>query len=72
MRCDGKVGKPFQAKQGNPPTCRDQEGRRGSYEVLLGTSVFLSRENGMSGKFLARIKGAKYRFQLQDRTWDVS
>ena len=27
---DGKVGIPFQTKQGNRPSCRDQEGRRGS------------------------------------------
>ena len=30
LRCDGKVGIPFQAKQANRPSCRDQEGRRGS------------------------------------------
>ena len=30
LKCDGKVGIPFQTKQGNRPSCRDQEGRRGS------------------------------------------
>ena len=30
LRCDGKVGIPFQTKQGNRTSCRDQEGRRGS------------------------------------------
>ena len=30
LRCDGKVGIPFQTKQGNRPSCRDLEGRRGS------------------------------------------
>ena len=34
LRCDGKVGNPFQTKQGNRPSCRDQEGRRGSEEVM--------------------------------------
>ena len=29
------------------------------------TSVFLSRETGMSGNFVGGIKGAKYRFDLQ-------
>ena len=30
LRCDGKVGIPFQTKQGNRPSCRDQEGRKDS------------------------------------------
>ena len=34
--------------------------------------MFLSRETGMSGKFVSRIKAAKYRFELQDSTWDFS
>src|SRR5574339_71718 len=34
LRCDRKVGKPFQTKQGSRPSCPDQEGRRGSEEVL--------------------------------------
>ena len=32
--------------------------------------MFHSREPGVSGKFRGRIKGAKYRFPLQDGTWD--
>ena len=51
LRCDGKVGIPFQTKQGNRPSCRDQEGRRVSDSVVPGNSVFLSSENGMSGTF---------------------
>ena len=70
LRCDRKVWKPFQTKQGNQPSCRDQKGSRGSDKVVLGTSVFLSSETGMSGNFLGRIKGAKYRCDLQDGTWD--
>ena len=34
LRCDRKVGNPFQTKQGSRPSCRDQEGRRGSEEVV--------------------------------------
>ena len=34
------------------------------------TSWVSSRETGVSGKFGGRIKGAKYRFTLQDGTWD--
>src|SRR5574340_1026134 len=36
LRCDRKVGNPFQTKQGSLPSCRDQEGRRGSEEVVPG------------------------------------
>ena len=72
LRCAGKVGNPLQMKQGIRPSCRDQEGRRGSDDVVLGTSVLPSSETGMSGNFWGRIKGAKYRFALQDGTWDFS
>ena len=36
------------------------------------TSVFLLRETGMSGHFVGRIKGDKYRFELQFLKWDFS
>ena len=62
LRCDGKVGIPFQTNQGSRHSCQDQEGRSGSDEVVLGTSVFLSSQTGMSGNFLGRIKGVKYHF----------
>ena len=32
LRCDRKVGCPFQTKQGNRPSCLDKERRRGSGE----------------------------------------
>ena len=67
-----KIGNPFQTKQRNRTSCRDQEGRRVSDEVVPGTSVFPSSETSMSGNFWGRIKGAKYRFALQDGTWDFS
>ena len=35
LRHGGKVGNPFQTKQGNRPSCRDQEGRRGSEKLCL-------------------------------------
>ena len=70
LRCAGKVGKPFQAKQRNRPSCGDQKGRSGSDEVLLGTLVFPSSETGMSGNFWGRIKRSKYRFlfKMERRT----
>ena len=72
LRCAGKVGNPFQTKQGNRPSFQDQEERRGSDEVVPGTSVFPLSETGKSGNFSCCIKGAKYRFTLQDGTWDFS
>ena len=39
LRFAEKVGNPLQTKQGNRPTGRDQKGRRGSDEVVPGTSV---------------------------------
>ena len=32
--------------------------------------MFHSREPGVSGNFRGGTKGAKYRFPLQDATWD--
>ena len=74
LRCVEKVGNPLQTKQGNRPSFRDQEGRRGSDEVVpgKGTSVFPSSATRMSGNFWGSIKGAKYHFALEDRTWDYS
>ena len=34
--------------------------------------MFLSSETGVSGNIWCRIKGAKYRFALQDGTWFFS
>ena len=51
--------------QGNRPSCLDQEGRRGTDEVMPGTSVFPSSETSVLGNLWGRIKGAKYRIALQ-------
>ena len=37
LRCDRKVGNPFQTKQGRRPSCPDQEGRKGSEEGVPET-----------------------------------
>ena len=72
LRCARKAGNPFQTTRGNRLSCRDQEGRRGSEEVVPGTSVFLWSETRMSGNFLCCIKVIKYRFEFQDENWDFS
>ena len=49
LRCDRKFGNPFQTKQGSPPSCRDQEGGRGSEEVVpenLGVPLQGHRDAG--------------------------
>ena len=49
LRCDRKVGNPFQTKQGSRPSCRDQEGSRGSEEVVpenLGVPLQGDRDAG--------------------------
>ena len=72
LRRAGKSGNPFQTKQGNRPSFRDQEERKGSDEVVPGASVLPSSETSVSGNFWCRIKDAKYRFALLDGTWDFS
>ena len=67
-----KGQEPFPDKAGESAFLSDQEERRGSDEVMQGTSVFPLSETGKSGKFSGCIKGAKYRFALQDGTWDFS
>ena len=47
LRCAGKAGNPFQRKQGNRLSCRYQEGRSGSDEVVPGPLVFPSREHSV-------------------------
>src|SRR5574337_1836918 len=49
LRCERKVGNPFQTKQGSRPSCRDQEGGRGSEEVVpenLGVPLQGDRDAG--------------------------
>ena len=70
LRCDRKVKNPFQTKQGSRPSCRDQEGRRGSEEVVPENLGVPLQGDRYAGNFVGRIKGAKYRFDLQFLTWD--
>ena len=72
LRCDRKTGTRSRQSRGvDPPVeIRRVEGAQSKW--CRKTSVFLSRETGMSGNILGRIKGAKYRFDLQFLTWDFS
>ena len=72
LRCDRKFGNPFQTKQGVDPPVEIRRLEGAQRKWCRKTSVFLSRETGMSGKFVGRIKGANYHFDLQFLTWDVS
>ena len=46
--------------------------KTGTDKLVPGTSVFTSSETDISGNFWGHIKGVKYRFALQDGTWDFS
>ena len=70
LRCAGKARNPFQTTQGNRHSYRDQEGRRGSDETVMGPSVFPSREPGVSGSFGGRMKAVRDPFALQGGTGD--
>ena len=72
LRCDRKVGNPFQTKQGVDPPVEIRKVEGAQRKWCRKTSVFLSRETGMPGNFVGRFKGAKYRFDLQFLTWDFS
>ena len=63
LRCTGKAGNPFQTTQGNRLSCRDQEGRGGSEEAVLGPSVYPSRESGLSGNFSGSHEGCQGPFR---------
>ena len=67
LRCAGKAGNPFQNTRGNRLSCRDEEGRRGSDEVVPGPSVFPSRGPGVSGKFWRSHEGCQVPFRNSGR-----
>ena len=58
---------PFQTTQGNRHSCRHQEGRRGSDEVVSGPSVFPSREPGVSGNFWGSHERCQVLFRTSGR-----
>ena len=72
LRCDRKVGNPFQTIRGVDPPVQIRRVEGAQSKWCQKTSVFLSRETGIPGNFVGRIKGAKYRFDLQFLTWDFS
>ena len=71
LRCAGKAVNPFQTKQGHRPSCRDQEGRRSSDEVVPGTSVFPSSETSVLGNFWAasRVPSTVSHFKMERGTY---
>ena len=65
LRCDRKVGNAFQTSRGVDPPVEIRRVEGAQRKWCPKTSVFLSRATGMPGNFVGRIKGAKYRFDLQ-------
>ena len=72
LRCDRKVGTPSRQSRGVDPPVEIRRVEGAQRKWCRKTSVFLSRETGMSGHFVGRIKGDKYRFELQFLKWDFS
>ena len=72
LRCDRRSGNPSRQSRGVDPPVQIRRVEGAQRKWCRKTSVFLSRETGMSGHFVGRIKGAKYRFDLQYLTWDFS
>ena len=68
LRCTGKARNAFQTMQGNRLYCRDQEGRRGSDEVVPGPSVFPSREPGVSGNSWGSHEGCQVPYPTSGRS----
>ena len=67
LRCDGKVGNPFQTKQGNRPSCRDQEGRRGSEEVVPGSHGVPLQGDQYVGELCGSRQGCQVPFPTSRR-----
>ena len=63
---------PLTNKAGEVTLLSRTGGAKGSDKLVPGTSVFTSSETDISGNFWGHIKGVKYRFALQDGTWDFS
>src|SRR5574340_1142163 len=63
LRCDRKVGNPFQTKQGSRPSCRDQEVEGAQRKWFRKTSGFLSRETGMPWNFVGAHQGCQVPFR---------
>src|SRR5574340_1142410 len=74
LRCGatGRSGTPSRQSRGVDPPVQIRRGERAQRRGCRKTSVFLSRETGISGNFVGRIKGAKCPFDLQFLTWDFS
>ena len=64
LRYDRNVGIPFQTKQGNLPSSRDEEGQRGSDWGVPGNSVFLSSRAGYFGELLELHKEWRVQFRV--------
>src|SRR5574342_1306109 len=67
-----RTGTPSRPSRGVDPPVQIRRGERAQSRGRRKTSVFLSRETGVSGNFVGRIQGAKCPFDLQFLTWDFS
>ena len=68
LRRTGKSGNPFQTKQGNRPSFRDQEERKGSDEVVPGTSVLSLSESRVTFRVESRVPSTISHFKTEPGT----
>ena len=68
LRHAGKSGNPFQTKQGNRPSFRDQEERKGSDEVVPGTSVLSLSESRVTFLVASRVPSTVSHFKTEPGT----
>ena len=68
LRRAGKSGNPFQTKQGNRPYFRDQEERKGSDEVVPGTSVLSLSESRVTFLVASRVPSTVSHFKTEPGT----
>ena len=70
LRCARNAGNPFQTKQGNRLSCRDQEGRTGSDEAVPGPRCSLegTRRVGELLVVARRVSGTVSHFRAEHGT----
>ena len=68
LRRAGKLRNPFQTKQGNRPSFRDQEERKGSDEVVPGTSVLSLSQSRVTFRVASRVPSTVSHFKTEPGT----
>ena len=65
LRCDRKVGNPFQTKQGSRPSCPDQEGRNINNLRYADDTTLMAESEEELKSFLMKVKKETEKFGLK-------